>query len=504
MEPTRDGGDSGFALQQALEDFVRGRRPLPAVKLKENRVRTVWRVELPPHGPLLVKHYRYVRFYDRVRYAFLREKAQKEAENLARLHALGIAVARSFFWKRMGPAEALFAGEFLADAVSWPDAASAEDARRLGEAVRLLHAARFYHRDLHLGNVLIAHGRLYIIDFHGGFFLPFLPRRCEVRMLAMLCASLEARGQGGLLGCFLDACTGGHGAAMEVRVLRAAARLGARRLVSRSRRCLIRSTAFAVERRGWTRIYRRRTLERDVLETLLEAQGVPASSAWDAVVTRHATAGGAVWRIRAAGGAWRGAPVLRRWGRLYRAWYGLHALAVRGVPAVHGLAYVGRLVAGPRFEETLLVRAPEDMAPLNDALAACADIPGTEGCRVRLAFWEDLGAFMTGLHAACARAPDFGPHRILAARDGLRWRFMLQAVEGMRLGRLSAAVRREAFVRLAAGMPGSVRGLALARLLARYDGGSLWNRPSVRRLRRCVLRHVRSTAQPANDPSIWR
>ena len=63
-EDRREAG----ALAEALRAFVRGELRLPAEKLKENLMRTVWKVATPTHGWVLVKHYRYVRAFDRARY----------------------------------------------------------------------------------------------------------------------------------------------------------------------------------------------------------------------------------------------------------------------------------------------------------------------------------------------------------------------------------------------------------------------------------------------------
>ncbi|HAK95216.1 MAG TPA: hypothetical protein DCM87_09490 [Planctomycetes bacterium] len=361
-------GDTG-ALAATLRAFVRGELRLPAEKLKENLMRTVWKVATPTHGSVLVKHYRYVRAFDRARYLVLPDKARSECRNLTRLGARGAPVPRGYLWERWGRREAMFAGEFLEGAEPWPAAPSEALVRKLAAAVRTLHDARFSHGDLHLGNVLVRGGDVYLIDFHGGRFLPYVPRRVETVLLGMLAASLQGRGQGGLVEPLLAAYAGREDPALLERVRAAAARHGVRRRASRRRRCLIDSTRYAVERRGALRVYRLRAVPWETIEALL---GAPAQGRrGGADVIEHE--GRRFLRASAAYDPAGGARARLAGGRLLRAWCALHALGLLGIDVAAGIACVERRAFGLVRGETLIA------APGAAAFPDARGLPGASG-----------------------------------------------------------------------------------------------------------------------------
>ena len=376
-EDRREAG----ALAEALRAFVRGELRLPAEKLKENLMRTVWKVATPTHGWVLVKHYRYVRAFDRARYLILPDKARSECRNLARLGARGAPVPRGYLWERWGRREALFAGEYLDGAEPWPAAPSEALVRKLAAAVRALHDARFSHGDLHLGNVLVRDGDVYLIDFHGGCFLPYIPRRVETALLGMLAASLRGRGQDALVAPLLTAYRGREDAALLARVRAAAARQGIRRRASRRRRCLVNSTRYAVEGRGALRVYRARAVPWETVAALL---GAPARERGGAVeVIEHE--GRRYLRASAAYSPAAGLRARLAGGRLLRAWCALHALGLLGVKAGAGVACVQRRAFGLVRGETLIAEPGAEAFPDTRELAGAARIRGLAELREFLA-----------------------------------------------------------------------------------------------------------------------
>ncbi len=365
------------ALRTSLRAFVRGECALASEKLKENRVRTVWKVRTASHGWVLVKHYRYLRAMDLFRYRFLADKAQNEARNLDRLGALGVPVPRAFFWERWGRDQALFAGEFLEGAVPWPAAPDAALVAKLAAAVRALHAVRFCHGDLHLGNVLVRAGEVYLIDFHGGFFAPFLPRSVEIAALGTLVHSLQVRGCEDLVAPFLAAYAGGENPRLLLRVKAASVRHGKRRFASRSRRCVVDSTRFTVERHGGVRTFRRRDVSPGTVEALVRAK--PEVDGGGNEVVAHE--GRRFVRIRASYSLAEGVARLVAGGRLLRVWCALHALAVAKITAPKGIACVQRRSFGALQEETLLVEMPPDGTWSAASLADAPAVPGIEALR---------------------------------------------------------------------------------------------------------------------------
>ncbi len=363
--------DDTEALAATLRAFVRGELHLPAEKLKENLVRTVWKVETPTHGCVLLKHYRYVRAFDRARYLVLPDKARSECRNLARLGARGVPVPRGYFWERWGCREALFAGEFLDGAAPWPAAPSEALVRKLAAAVRAMRDARFSHGDLHLGNVLVKGDDVYLIDFHGGRFLPFVPRCVQIALLGMLAMSFQGRGQDALIEPFLAAYAGREDPELVRRVRAAAARRHARRRTSRRKRCLIASTRFAVERRGPLRVYRLRAVPWETVEALLGAASCDRRGGAD--VIEHE--GRRFLRGSAAYSPAAGVRARLFGGRLLCAWYALHALGLQKVEAATGIACIERRAFGLVREETLIAE------PGGAALPAARELQCASGIR---------------------------------------------------------------------------------------------------------------------------
>jgi tRNA A-37 threonylcarbamoyl transferase component Bud32 len=388
-------------------------------------------------------------------------------------------------WERLGRNEAFFAGEFLTGAAPWPDAVPAELLGRLAGTVRRLHAARFLHRDLHLGNVLVREEKPFLIDFHGGYFLPFLPRAWEARMLGMLVSSFRARDQTHLVAPFLRAYAGREDPGLAERVGRYASRHRRRHLASRSKRCVVDSTSFAVEGGRGRRVFRRRELAPARLEALLREPGRVVSSnrrgevalldedgrGWCRKVVRYAFLRGLLARLVPA--------------HLYRAWRGGNALAVHGVGVAKPYAYVRRVSFGALREEALLTEELRGFQPLTTLLQSCSARRLVE---IGPTVARDLADFMSRFHRTRFWQHDLAPKNVMVRQrpDG-SWEFRLIDLDGIRRSGLNRRRMLRNLVQL-----GSVPGVALrwldrARFLKAYQDGALWRADVIRTLTAGIL-----------------
>ena len=483
--------------------FLRGEADLPARRLKENRVRTVWRVDGLPEGPFLVKQYRFVRAADRLRYRLLADKGAREFRNLVRLRAAGVPVPRAFTSGVLRLNEAFFIGSFIEGGVSWPAHADEALVAKLARAVRRLHGERFLHRDLHAGNVLVAGGELYILDFHSGCFLPWLPRRLEVRMLGMLAASLIARGQGHFVPTLTREYAGCEDGRFAAAVMRSALAQRRRHLASRGKRCVIESTAFAIEKRRETVVYRRRELDPAELEVLLSREGrvVGTTARSDVCLFAH---GGRRWcRKRTRYSFVRG--VLARFApaRLYRAWRGGNALAVHGVAVAKPYAYVRRSACGVLREEILIT---EELVGYESLTALLGSWSQAMLARDAPSLAESLARFVTRFHETGFWQHDLAPKNVMVRReeDGA-WDFRIIDLDGLRRRGLNRRRILRNLVQHGTVPCVSLRWIDRARFLRSYAGGACFDRPTARALKEGILAEMfrRIERRTRSDFSCW-
>jgi tRNA A-37 threonylcarbamoyl transferase component Bud32 len=135
-------------------------RPGQGDVVKENRVRAVYR-----WSGLFIKRFKHPGLVQGLR-GRLHDRARAEFDMLARLRERGLDVPQPVAWAREGRETFLFTREI-------PGARPLRDVpltrpllRDFGRLVRRVHDAGLRHDDLHVGNVLLADGQLWLIDVH--------------------------------------------------------------------------------------------------------------------------------------------------------------------------------------------------------------------------------------------------------------------------------------------------------------------------------------------------
>ena len=258
--------------------------------VKENLARTVYRIPFSTdHGKeIILKDYRIHRWDQRLRYFFLPSKARAEWRAMRKLQErdfptatpLGYAESRS----RGVLGGCSFASVAIPDAVSFPDrfreTAEGDTAgregwiRSLGGLAASLHAKGAYHRDLHVGNVLVAGDDLYLVDLHRAIFPPTLHRWMRQADLVKLCHSLTFLTDEDGLRLLVQSYTERErslGRAEEIlpKILRRVTRLERERIRSRSLRCVKESSDFHRARIPGGVLYHRREWPEEVLRAAI-------------------------------------------------------------------------------------------------------------------------------------------------------------------------------------------------------------------------------------------
>ena len=263
------------ALLQTLGTLGTGERPDNAEVVKYTAARLVFRTRLPDGGEIFVKRYRTHGPRETLRRG---SRAAAEFTNLERVRERGLPAVEPLCCaerRRHGRLEesilitrALDRAVGLSEVLNDLDAASLDAlAERLGQIVHRLHDAGLWHRDLHLGNLLVVSGdgpaEPVLIDLQKMlYFRTSLPAAMRVNDLATLYPALRSPADSEGLSRFVSSYARAGGRALdarrlEKRVRRSAAGIVRRRLRSRGSRCVTDSTGFRVQREPGLRIYRR-------------------------------------------------------------------------------------------------------------------------------------------------------------------------------------------------------------------------------------------------------
>ncbi|MBI4586849.1 MAG: hypothetical protein HY717_22780 [Planctomycetes bacterium] len=533
-------------LEVLIRDWEGLRSRPGAMVLKENRIRTVLRVPAPDRPPAaerwVVKVYRHLGFYDRLRARLFSSRAEREFRALRALRQRGFPVPRPLacgLRRRRGltvegglvmeeiagglPLPALLSQTYGPDRSCDPANGAAPERLaevrslliQLGALVRRLHESGVYHPDLHGGNLLLdssGKASLHLIDLHSCRFPGFVPRFLRLKGLAMVAYSLrqalpveELRW---ILSGYLDAAAAAReGAAHEdlaptdlapaaarlrEEIALIIARLARRQLRSRTRRCLLNSTVFAVERWKGFRAFRRRAFPLEPVEPFLRVE--PSGE----VLKRSAT--GWVARVRACGrevilkhrryGLLERLAGLFSTSRLRRAWIAALGLEVRSLPAPPGLALVERRRWGLVREAWLFQESIPGAAPLDRFLwetygPAAPSAPGR--CRGKLELARALGRLARRLHEAGVLKHDLAPQNLLVTPDSKLWIVDLDDVRFC--DRLSGRRRERNLAQLGNLPEGHISTADFLRALKAYDGGAgkYYSGEAIARLRSRLL-----------------
>jgi tRNA A-37 threonylcarbamoyl transferase component Bud32 len=548
----------------ALEPLIR-RFPdldaLPGVEvLKRNHFRAVFRV--PPGvlgagawgagGPgVIAKAYRYTTRWDRLRYRFVRPRAEEEWRALQRFRELGLPTAVALAVGELRHDGVVWGGGLLASYLAGTETLTARldrlrrDAhaggvqeippavRRLltetGGLLARLHDAGVRHRDLHTGNFLVSgpdgSPALHLIDLHTCVFHRRLGRRARRRGIVKLLHSLQMTLPAAWLRPLLDA----YGAerlsragvpleALERRLLAAAARLERKRLRSRSKRCFLPSTRFRVVRRPGWRLYHLAEVAPEDLDPCWEPPPpAPAASVrflkecpagWVAALEIRGGRRVVVKRRRVS--FLEGVQALVESHRLRRAYGNGHALSVRGIPSPQVVALAERTAFGLVRAAWLVTDWVAEAAPLEAFLKARyleravrgeARLSGREA-REKHILSRRVGRFLARVHDAGLYPHDLAPKNLLVTPAALAEEGKAQgAADGLFLidldhlylwQPLGRRGRRRNLVEAGNLPEGHVSALDRLRALRAYAAASaggrrFWSRPEVLALRSGIL-----------------
>jgi tRNA A-37 threonylcarbamoyl transferase component Bud32 len=407
---------SGTKLQSLVRTLRTGDLPDARIAVKQNPLRDVHRVEIPESGEVFVKRDRPRRTADRLRAAIRGARAETEARNLQRARSLGIASPEPLLYaiRRNGAwiTESVLVTRSLAPCVSLAeslrggDPGVEESLQEAGRIIRRLHNAGYLHRDLHTGNLLVSSGesarKVCLVDLQKMVRIGWVPRTLQIRDLTGLLSTLDSRQRR----LFAEAYCGeppmiesvGFREKIEAKIprwIRA-------RLASRSRRCLVSSSRFRVEKFGRAADLHDRLKRGEVAEngwviksssaTFVTRQGFPGEAGEEFVAVKSYSNRGPL-------------SILWSWLRSRRgrqAWRNGHTLRLLGLDTPQPIA----LVEGRRFgilrSSHLLTRwitGSEDL-PAFVARYFAPGTPSSLGPRHQAEFARRFGRFVGRLHAA--------------------------------------------------------------------------------------------------------
>ena len=273
--------DAPSGLVDRMLDLHKG-TPTTARIIKQNPIRTVFALEVD--GVLVyAKWHRFRGMWDAILSLVRGTRAEREWKVALALKGFGIRAAEPLLLglqKRWGvPMESFLvtravAGVSLKQLVQQSAESPVSESKRhalsrnLGELVSSLHANGVSHPDLHSDNILLVepNAALCLLDLHAAKVRSRITRQSRVQNLAVLCNSFTRAGatlQDRVR--FLKAYLEENSERDELSELSEAVRiksqkLSARRIKSRSRRCMVRSKVYTNERTPLGRVYRQRAI----------------------------------------------------------------------------------------------------------------------------------------------------------------------------------------------------------------------------------------------------
>ena len=524
-------------------DVARARqgRSLPTEEfVKQSTVRVVTRAADPDQacGPgLFIKWYTLRGLRERLKHVLVPTKPEVEWRVARALGAAGIPTCRVLAYA-VKPTEAFLISRAIPDAEPLteflarrlgegapPDPQLREELlRELARLTAALVTRGFTHCDYHGDNIIIRPdappgARLYVLDLHSVRLRRPTPRSVCL-MLAMLNPALcvtatPRRDMEEFLRRFLEAWPGGPGQGEDAyellagQVARDAGRLARRRVRSRTRRCLVQSTLFTIERAGGFLIHRRRDfpseaaieavrLHRDAIATgtaadlaaltvlrkgrRTEVTIVPADTVPDCARNQPASAEQlgpgrlCVKAFRRDARLERLKDLMRPRSRARAAWVAHHLFAVTSIPAPRPIALLeapGKLRGAPDY---LITEAVENAGDLFHFI---------RDHKLSRQERADLGRATAALLVSMADQgvyhPDTKPTNFLVSRHDGRLRLHLVDLDRVRRGGQWGRWRwARCLMRLNTGLPDKVTVLDRMRCLRRCDrsvqsGGGRWS-----------------------------
>src|SRR5688572_1589188 len=158
-------------------------RPGQGEVVKDNRVRAVYR-----WNGLYIKRFKHPGLVQGVR-GWLHDRALSEHRVLGELAKRGLDVPSPVAWAREGRETYLFTREIPGALPLRAVPLTRPLLRDFAALVRRVHAAGLRHDDLHVGNVLLAEGKLWLIDVHRAALFSVLTPAEKVQSLAFVVLS---------------------------------------------------------------------------------------------------------------------------------------------------------------------------------------------------------------------------------------------------------------------------------------------------------------------------
>ena len=446
-----------------------------------------------PHGQgprWVVKHYKCRGLRDVAKAALAGSKARYEWTMAWRFIDIGIPTARPVAYgerrHRGIPVESWLITEEIPDCVTLRDLCSREPhapllsreqrrslVRQLADILARLHNHGIYHSDLHSGNFLVCvdagSARLHLLDLHAARAL-WRPLSLSqiLHNMAMLFASTHFPGvrRTERLRALQSYCQAANRQYCGTKRLWAlvearAEALRARRLKSRSRRCMLHSSEFRFDTAHGCRTYRRRDFDPDATDAAIAAHDNACARG---VLTDHVRKIDAKTRVSlvevdCAGETRKvcvkeycAQPLVRNLRNLFRrrpalaSWAAAHALGVRGIDVALPLA--ARVPANPlaRASSYVISEALDRSIGLDRYVIGTGGYPDARERRRALA--AALGRHFRALHDKRVYHRDLKASNILVAEQA-EWDWAFYVVDLDRVRFVSAVDRRRRALNLA-------------------------------------------------------
>ena len=436
--------------------------------IKENNVRVSMLLEISGNRTsLFVKRYKCRGITDRMKYFFMPSKVASEWRNMHAFLDRGIQVARPlakgekkrFYFLQdsylftQGLVNALPLRDYMMKVQDQYNSREAIRSRKeiisaVSQVVSAIHEEGFFYRDLHAGNILVDTRddgtlQIYPIDFHKVWHFPKMPAWMRVRDLAQLknSLSLSRTDQWRFLKEYAS-----RSPAFEARLKEHAGQIDKKasqlwrvHLISRTKRCIVESSEFAVKKTVRSSLYYRKIYSEDQVGAMVGQYETGSSSVQCTVLKETlkelvstvtvSTHDGIHKKIlikeSCFNGLWNSLIRTFTRSRAMRSWIAARGLQVRGIktPVPYALIEEKRLGL---LRRTLLVSEFIDNAyELNDYVLARFETKGKtrkDACKER--FIAALALQLRKLHSQGIYHADLKSNNILVTENDVHsWNF---------------------------------------------------------------------------------
>ncbi|MHC4663296.1 MAG: lipopolysaccharide kinase InaA family protein, partial [Planctomycetota bacterium] len=435
------------------------------------------------------------KFLDRIRSS----RAEREFNNLLRLEYYALPAPRALalgeIRPRRKPVRRFLAVEEVPDSKLIPEILESAGRSRtlsfcsaLGRWLAEVHKAGISHHDLQPGNILVIkendNFRFVLIDHHSVSFDPDIPPHSRSRMLAFLAGYIETSCGTHGLDSFMDAYRKISGIGPEFGPM-LTAQIGlvrARRMRSRTARCLQNSSKFEVESTSEGKIYRRRDFPRETLKKI--ASGTGKDNGSFRIISRSPDADSGVATLNCGDETGRLfikkfhlAPLGRKLCEIFtgsgarRAYRAGHGLDVRGIRTPKILACAMDADSGTLVTE--YIEGAEALDVVAHRLFVTPRVRNEKpDYRMQNSFIKTLAAAVRNLHETGVYHPDLKAKNILAKKCDSGWEFYFVDLADVRFSRPTRRRIIKNLVQINAGVPYCIENSIRLRFLSEYCRGT--------------------------------